>query len=696
MKMRQYIPVIACVMLINVFLATGHHLFATDEPVNPYTRLQDSRQKIDSINNWISKIYRSNPTIAQKNGIEAYSSAIKLDYTEGQKNLAHTLGNAFRQSNKHDSALIFTEIYLSLAKKTSDSLAFAKGYFQMSKLLGRLHGVDTAIEYAMKAKNIFTKLDHERGMLVTANTLGNLYKNKTLYDEAVSCYHEALLNSEKLRYSNGIGAALNNLGKVYLLMEEDSIARNYFLRSIPYNIKSGNIANESIAYTNLGIVEMKEEHYDSAMIYFEKSLKLKQQLDDKIGEINLYINQGTVYFQQDEYRKALETFNLALDTLKNVTHPVGFITALSSKAQTLSRLGQSNVALQLLDSSFNMAVEFGFIDLQKDILNKYYEYYMDRKDYKNAVKYQTEFYLTKDSIWNDKKKKNIEELRMKYEREKDQARILALTNDNLEKDLILRKRTNQRNIYLFSTAGIVLIAIFIFIFYRVKSKNDNYLAMQRIRQLEKDKKLISVQFLLEGQEEERKRIAKELHDGIGVLLSTAKMQFTSIDGVSPKSKPKINNATKLLEMAASEVRKITHNMMPGLLTRYGFFEAIDELIEQINESEAVKAEMIVEGPDKRFSERKEFMLYRIVQEMINNSLKHAEANHIKLFIRVKESEVHIEFEDDGKGFNVYEKMNNNSLGLTSIKSRSDYLGGLLKLDSSPGKGTKYTFDVKID
>jgi len=213
--------------------------------------------------------------------------------------------------------------------------------------------------------------------------------------------------------------------------------------------------------------------------------------------------------------------------------------------------------------------------------------------------------------------------------------------------------------------------------------------------LEKDKKLISVQFLMEGQEEERKRIAKELHDGIGVLLSTAKMQFTSIDGVSPSSLPKINNATKLLEMASSEVRKITHNMMPGLLSKYGFFEAVDDLVDQINDAGTIKATMNIVGDDQRFSENKEFMLYRIAQEMINNSIKHAKASKIKIHVELSDNKLKLKYSDDGIGFVASEKINQKSIGLTSLNSRANYLGGDLKLNTAPGKGTKYELTVSI-
>ncbi|MCF8366832.1 MAG: hypothetical protein K9H16_13675, partial [Bacteroidales bacterium] len=155
------------------------------------------------------------------------------------------------------------------------------------------------------------------------------------------------------------------------------------------------------------------------------------------------------------------------------------------------------------------------------------------------------------------------------------------------------------------------------------------------------------------------------------------------------------NATNLLEMAASEVRKITHNLMPGLLSKYGFFEAVDDLVDQVNEAGTIEAKLIVDGEEFRFPETKEFMLYRMVQEMINNTIKHAQATKLEIQVVITEHRLNLQYYDDGIGFDVNEKINNKSIGLTSLNSRANYLGGNLILESGPAKGTKYKLEISI-
>ena len=176
--------------------------------------------------------------------------------------------------------------------------------------------------------------------------------------------------------------------------------------------------------------------------------------------------------------------------------------------------------------------------------------------------------------------------------------------------------------------------MFLFIFNRHKARKDRIIAEQRIFQLEEEKKLLAARSIIEGQEEERKRIAKELHDGLGVLLSTAKMQFTTIKDKSPENKPLIERATKLLEQAAGDVRRISHNMMPGLLTRFGLYEATEDLMEELDETKGLTATCRIKGDTKRLPENTEIMLYRVIQEMVNNTLKHAEAKNISINMNI--------------------------------------------------------------
>lgn len=197
---------------------------------------------------------------------------------------------------------------------------------------------------------------------------------------------------------------------------------------------------------------------------------------------------------------------------------------------------------------------------------------------------------------------------------------------------------------------------------------------------------MAARLLVEGQEEERKRIASELHDGLGILLSVTKMRFSTIRDSSPENKELLESASSMLEQASGEVRRISHNMMPGLLTKLGFYEAVEDLFERVGDSGEIKVTCNIIGNQERLPENKEIMLYRIIQELVNNTLRHAEAKIMSLGINIRPDKLEITFSDDGKGFDYKEKMESGSIGLKSIQSRVNFLNGVLMFDTRPGNG----------
>jgi signal transduction histidine kinase len=158
----------------------------------------------------------------------------------------------------------------------------------------------------------------------------------------------------------------------------------------------------------------------------------------------------------------------------------------------------------------------------------------------------------------------------------------------------------------------------------------------------------------------------------------------------------INKAALLLERASSDVRRISHNMMPGILTKLGLDEALEDLVESINDTPDINAVLNIENEEeKRLPENSEIMIYRVLQEMVNNTLKYAEASKVILEVNYDEDSLSIQYTDNGKGFDVEEKLKSKSIGLTSIQSRIDFLGGKLNINSKSSRGTSYFITIPV-
>jgi signal transduction histidine kinase len=207
---------------------------------------------------------------------------------------------------------------------------------------------------------------------------------------------------------------------------------------------------------------------------------------------------------------------------------------------------------------------------------------------------------------------------------------------------------------------------------------------------------MAAQSVMVGQEKERERIARELHDGIGVLLSTASIHCSSVEEKSdPKTSEMLKKANKLLKDASKEVREISHNMMPGVLSKFGLREAIEDLFEDVEDAGEIKVDLQITCKDQRLAENMEIMIYRVIQEMLNNTIKHAKATLISLTISRTEHALFINYKDNGVGFDENQLPHGKNIGLSGIRSRIEYLGGKVALISQPGEGTSYSVSIPI-
>jgi signal transduction histidine kinase len=521
-----------------------------------------------------------------------------------------------------------------------------------------------------------------------------MYLDISEYDSATYYYLWTIRLSEAIGRYDQLPTVYNNLGTCFRKIEDYEEALKYLEMALEYNKDNDDDETGAQILSNIGATYLESGDVDMAPVYFDQAREIFQSLPgDLLDLYDLYNNYAEVYELKGKYNLAINSLEKAIGGYSRQDYDEGLAIALKNMGDIYIQTGRYDLARKYLDSSMRVSVRAGYKDIQLDILGTLAENYNKTGDYKRAYKSESERFNLYREIFDLDKDRMIKNLKLKYEREKDQAEILALTNANLEMELDLRKKTAQRNGYLYAGIGIIILGLFVFLYLRQRV----VIARQRILQLEEEKKLMAAKLLVEGQEQERKRIARELHDGLGVLLSATKMQFTSIKDISPENQPLIEKATQLLEQASGDVRKISHNMMPGLLTKMGFFEAVEDLFENINDTQDIQAKCEFTGEQKRLPENMEIMLYRIVQEMVNNTIKHADAKNIELKMKIFPGQLIIKYSDDGMGFKVEEIMQkeSGSLGLKNMQSRIGFLKGEMDIQSSPGEGVNYTIQVPV-
>ncbi|KAF0237014.1 MAG: putative signal transduction histidine [Prolixibacteraceae bacterium] len=243
-------------------------------------------------------------------------------------------------------------------------------------------------------------------------------------------------------------------------------------------------------------------------------------------------------------------------------------------------------------------------------------------------------------------------------------------------------------VYFIGTLGMVLLALSVFFFFVTYQKKmlKKQLELNETKAKQQEEILLNT---ISAQEKERKRIAQDLHDEVGAMLSVVKLNVGRIEKKSEESVAKeLAAETKTyLDEVITQVRRISRSLLPPSLEKLGLFFALEELARWVNKAEQLKIVCRKSGEQFRFDNKKELAVFRIIQELLNNAIKHSEATIIFISTRfTPDYNLMISISDNGKGFNLEEKMNS-GLGLKNLDSRIQIVGAKFKMKSKHGKGT---------
>jgi signal transduction histidine kinase len=308
--------------------------------------------------------------------------------------------------------------------------------------------------------------------------------------------------------------------------------------------------------------------------------------------------------------------------------------------------------------------------------------------YKQAYEYFQKYKEVNDSVVDLNSKKYVTDLEKKYETEKKDKQIV-LQEARLQKQNTLN--------YIFVASVCVLLIIF-FLIYRTYRQNQK-LQQQRLSELEKERKLAATEAVLKGEEQERTRLAKDLHDGLGGMLSGMKYSLNSMKGnviMTPENQQAFERSMDMLDSSIMEMRRVSHNMMPEALVRFGLDTALKDYCNNINQSGALQVKYQSIGlENENLDQTIAITIYRIIQELTNNTLKHAMATTAIVQVTKTDGHIALTVEDDGRGFDVAILKQSKGIGWSSIQHRVDFMKGKLDIDSVPGTGTSIHIEFDI-
>lgn len=581
------------------------------------------------------------------------------------------------KSHNYEGALDMARLGFEKAQKLKDKNKIAYGYFYQARYYDKLGPYNESVILYMKALAIFKALDNTAQVSRCYYKLGFNHFKLADYDLGLDYYFKSLKLDEERNYKPGIALTLERIGKLYLNTGDFYKARESFERALNIFIELKDDYRMLMNESCIAVTYQKEAmRYDNDSLFYKaidlyKVLLPKSSKKSPETHATLLQNIGSSYRFLKQYDKSLEylikslPIQVELGLHKDSAHTCNDI------AETYLDMNQLSKAKKYALKAVNFARGYA---LQQERYAYYVLYLIEEKtqNFESSLVNYKKYQKLQDSIFSLEKTNKINDLRIKYESDKQRLKI-----ENQESNIALLDAKNSvKNQWLiFGSLG--LLSVFL-LFTISKSKNN---AKKEKKQQEKFS-----QNLMESQEMERTRIAKELHDSVGQKLTLIKRKSQNTKQIE---------LTNLTNDALEEVRSISRGLYPALLKELGLSRSLTQLVNEYDEQTELFYTMDIDIIDSYFTETASLNFYRLIQECLTNIVKHAKAKSVTVSIKKEKNSVIAFIADNGKGFDLEDSKKQNSLGLKTIFERIKILEGKLSIDSKLNTGTNFILTIPV-
>lgn len=637
-----------------------------------------------------------------------------------------------------DDDMVYIDSIVKITKNTKSDSVKSLNSFRLSKLFLMAQDAKSSKEYLEQANRLKTKFPYlvdaavfynaygfiEKGdlegfekALMEANTKLKKYRNKEAYKlRAVILQNYGIMQQRKnnenaymkllvneaipIAKKSGDFELISALNKavaiIFMNNNERKKAAEYLgqaQRYIENTTKNSATLAESKMETYIinaeNLIELKH-FYDAKEILDKAYSTLKKYPQSNLNDSYFY-SEGIYYAKQNKHSEALVSFEKGIKSAENHHNAIAVNRLKFAEYEVLFKLKNYDKAKSNLEY---LIQKTPFIVDKKNYYKELSKVYNATKEFSKAYYYSNKYNVVNDSLNDAKLRSELVELEAKYKKAESERKINLLQSEN--EKAVLQGNNNRLNSMLFAVLSFLLFLTVLFLWiwnnYQKKlsfQKEVNH--QQELDVLENEKKLSISNALIEGEEIERKRIARDLHDGLGSMLSGLKMHLNLADSKDKESSANIN---EMLNDSIKELRNISQNLMPESLMKLGLHHALKDLCASHSTSETV-IELQYLIKKATVPQHFKMTIFRIIQELLNNALKYAKASQILVSCSQNKDVYYITVEDNGIGFNVEYAEKREGMGLRNIKNRVAFMNGKLEIDSVTGKGTSTYIELKI-
>jgi signal transduction histidine kinase len=523
----------------------------------------------------------------------------------------------------------------------------------------------------------------------------------------------------KLRDSSSYALFWKDYGIAHMTLGNRDSAARYYFKSIEILERNNDIKVAAGVYNDVARMFRRDEP-DRAISYYEKAMEIYRKLNDEEGMATIWNESGVAFESkgnleeaENRYRKSLDIQQRRKDTI-GISYALSFLSgvkatkkefkeseklalevlrlreiikdsfalaiAVTNLGEFYNLTGAYQKAIPFFERSNAIAKQILFADIRVHNHGQLAEAWEKSGNYKMALEeknYQTNL---QDSLSRLNKEKQIQEITTKYEtaeKEKQiQEQAFALTRKN----------------YIIAIVSLALLLSSLGAAWIIKRKQYKHR-----EELEREKRVqqeMASREVMKAEENERRRIAAELHDGVGQLMSAARMNLeviaSDLEPLSFEKKQKFEKVIALVDESCKEVRYVSHQMMPNALLKKGLGNALQDFINKIDSS-ALAVQLHIEGLQQRLGNEVETVLYRVIQECVNNVIKHSQADTLDISLIHDMDGIAVTIEDNGLGFDP--SLAHEGIGIQNMKARIQFLKGSIDFDTAPGSGTMIAIHI---
>ena len=606
------------------------------------------------------------------------------------------------ENNQPDSAIY----YYTQARDLSEQLGYVTGTLKYLSNITYVYNAqskfDTALQLNLKSVELAKMHGTPQQLAACLGNVANSYLYLEMYENAVDYFLQASDQIGMLGNTQYQSVLLNNLSVIYMKLLQPEKAREFAEKAVDLTRETNDLYNLAVSLDNLAITRMGLGEPRDALVYLEEGLGIAIQTENVYVRESVLIHLAEAYRQIGEFEKIKNYAEEAIQLAKELED-------LSGEATAYLGLGYyylyRNQLDQADDNAHQSEKKATSVNLREQLANAYALHGHISLVKRQYAEFQM-FQFKQDSIEklavNERILNNIQDLEAKYETEKKARQI-----SQLEQDMAIQALRIRQDRLILTILAVIILTILIIGFLGIRSSRqkqlilhqENELHERRITELETEKQLAATEAVLKGQDSERTRLARDLHDGLGGMLTGIKLSFMNLKeslAKKPDHQQLFDRSLDMLDGSITEMRRVAHNLMPEILLKFGLDMALREYCDKITETSGPLVSYQSIALDKLKADQTLLItVYRIVQELVNNIVKHAAASNIYVQLAYHNDHLTISVEDNGKGFDIQALNDTAGMGWNNIRNRVEYLKGAIDIQSENNKGTTIQIDLNV-